>query len=80
MDLIFDQAVVAKAFEVFAERTIANDQQVGVVANHFEQIGRPDHVFHALLVPQPADGADQVDTAGQPQLVAKFIARAEKKA
>ncbi len=64
--LVLDLAHVAKTLQVFALRAVADDQQMDVVANYLEQVGRPDQVFDPLLMPQPADGADQAASRRAP--------------
>ena len=75
MDLVGDLDLVAEADEPLAVRPRAEDQQVGVVANHLQQIGRPDGVFAAAVRLQPAGPTDQADRFRQAQPIEDLPSR-----
>ena len=68
VDLVANLHLVAEPLQPAAMRPVAEDQQVDVVADDFQQVGRPDGVLHPFLRPQPPDQADQAAVLGQAQL------------
>ena len=68
MDLVADHHLVAEAEQAVAVRAVAEDQQMDIVADDLQQVGRPDGVLHPLLRPQSPDQADQPALLGQAQL------------
>ena len=59
MDLVADEHLVAEAEEPLAVGTVAEDQQMDVVADDLQEIGGPDGVLHPLGFPERPKESDK---------------------
>ena len=65
MDLVGDADLIAESSQAVAVWAVADHQQMDVVADHLQQVGGPDGVFHPFLRPESPDQADQPAAFGQ---------------
>ena len=77
MDLVGNLDLLAEEDEPIAVRPFAEDQEMGVVANHLQQIGRPDGVLAAAIRLQAAGPTDQTDRFRQAEAIEDLPSRGD---
>ena len=69
MHAVADADLVAELPQPVAVRSLAEDEQMHVLANDFQQIGGPDGVFHPFVRQERAGQPDQAAFGGQFEFV-----------
>ena len=67
--LVADLDLIAIASQPISLRAVSDNQEVNVVANDLQEVGRPDRVLDSFLRPKPAHDADQPALFGQAQFI-----------